>query len=133
MDKHVTAVAALFIAFGVLGVFVGLVLIVALVGGGFVSGDREAMGIITIVAPMVAGPIVLLGAAKIVGGAALLQRRPWARVLVLMLGFVSLLMIPIGTIYGAYAIWVLMKDDTVRLLAATPAVEPLAPSEDAAH
>jgi hypothetical protein len=62
----------------------------------------------------------LLEALKIVGGIALLRRQPWARILVLILSFLSLIMIPIGTAYGIYAIWVLMKDDTVRLLATPP-------------
>jgi len=69
----------------------------------------------------------LIAATKIVGGVALLQRRPWARILVLILSFPTLLIIPIGTAYGAYAIWVLMKDDTVRLLTSTVDVDQLAP------
>ena len=127
MDKHVTAVAALFIAFGVLGVFFSLLLFLALVGGGIASGDEEAMGILNILGPLLAGPFLLIAATKIVGGVALLQRRPWARILVLILSFPTLLIIPIGTAYGAYAIWVLMKDDTVRLLTSTVDVDQLAP------
>jgi len=127
MDKHVTAVAALFIAFGILGVFFSLLLFLALVGGGIASGDEETMGILNILGPLLAGPFLLIAATKIVGGVALLQRRPWARILVLILSFPTLLIIPIGTAYGAYAIWVLMKDDTVRLLTSTVDVDQLAP------
>jgi hypothetical protein len=121
MDKHVTAVGAIFIAFGALGVCVALIILVAVVGGGLLSGDEEAMWITSIVGLSIAGPLLLIEPLKIVGGIALLQRRPWARILVLILSFLSLLMIPIGTAYGIYAIWVLMNDDTVRLLAAADA------------
>ena len=121
MDKHVTAVAALFIAFGALGVFLGLIILVAIVGGGFASGDEEARLITGIIGPAVAGPLLLFAALQVVGGLALLQKRPWARILVLILSFLSLLIIPIGTAYGIYAIWVLMNDDTVRLFAAADA------------
>ncbi len=117
MDKHVTAVAALFIAFGTLGVIVALIILVAVVGGGLLSGDEEAIWITSIVGLSIAGPLLLIEPLKIVGGLALLQRRPWARILVLILSFLSLIMFPIGTAYGIYAIWVLMKDDTVRLFA----------------
>ncbi len=117
MDKHVTAVAAIFIAFGALGVCVALIILVAVVGGGLLSGDEEAIWITSIVGLSIAGPLLLIEPLKIVGGIALLQRRPWARILVLILSFLSLIMFPFGTAYGVYAIWVLMKDDTVRLLA----------------
>jgi hypothetical protein len=121
MDKHVTAVAAIFIAFGSLGVFFALVILVAIVGGGLASGDGEAMFITSIVGPAIAGPFLLFEGAKVVAGIALLQRRRWARILVLVLSFLSLILIPIGTAYGIYAIWVLMNDETVRLLEAADA------------
>ncbi len=119
MDKHVTAVAALFIAFGALGVFLALIILVAAVALGLAQTDDEAIWIFSILMPAMAVFILLTAAAKIVGGIALLQRRPWARILVLILSFLSLPWFPIGTAYGIYAIWVLMKDDTVRLLAPT--------------
>lgn len=123
MDKHITAVGALFIAFGALGLFLALIVLVAVVGGGLISGDEAAIAITSIVGISIAGPFLLIEALKVVGGIALLQRRPWARILVLVLSFVSLIMTPIGAAYGIYAIWVLMKDDTVRLLA-TPSDAP---------
>ncbi len=132
MEKHVTAVAALFIAFGVLGGLLALIILVAIVGGGIASGDRETIGIVSIVGPAVAGPFLLLAATKVVGGIGLLQKRPWARILVLIVSFPSLLLFPIGTAYGIYAIWVLTKDETVQLLAPTPDAEQLAPPEVAA-
>ena len=120
MDKHITAVGAIFIGFGALGVFAALIILVAVVGGGLLSGDEQAIAITSIVGLSIAGPFLLLEALKIVGGIALLWRQPWARILVLILSFLSLIMIPIGTAYGIYAIWVLMKDDTVRLLVTPP-------------
>ena len=117
MDKHVTAVGVLFIAFGAQGVFVALVVFAAIAGGGLLSGDADAMRITSVVALSIAGPFLLIEAAKVVGGIALLQRRTWARTMVLILAFLSLIMFPIGSAYGIYSIWVLMKDDTARLLA----------------
>ena len=74
MDKHITAVAALFIAFGVLGVFLALIVLVAVVGGGLASGDRDAIWITGIVGPAVAVPFLLFGALEIVGGMVRLTR-----------------------------------------------------------
>ena len=109
MDKHVTSVGVLFIAFGAQGVFLALIGIVAVILSG--------VEIVTVVGLSIALPFLLVEALKIAGGIALLQHRPWARVLVLVLSFLSLIHIPIGTAYSIYAIWVLMKADTVRLLA----------------
>ena len=117
MDKHVTAVGVLFIAFGAQGVLIALIVLVAVVGGGLLSGDETAMWITSVVGLSISVPLLLIETLKIVGGIGLLQQRPWARILVLILSFPSLILFPIGTIYGIYAIWVLMKDDTVRLLA----------------
>ena len=57
----------------------------------------------------VIGIFVLAKAAiGFIAGWGLMQREPWARVLALMLGFISLFNIPFGTIVGAYTLWVLL-------------------------
>ena len=118
MDKHVTSVGMLFIFFGAQGVFLSLVFLVAISAGARLSGDEAAASIMNVVGLTMVIPFLLIEALKIAGGIALLKRRPWARIPVLILSFISLFIVPpIGTAYGIYAIWVLMKDDTVRLLA----------------
>jgi len=52
--------------------------------------------------------ILLRGVAGIAAGIGLLQRAPWARILALVMGFISLLSIPFGTALGIYTIWVLL-------------------------
>ena len=44
----------------------------------------------------------------------LLQRAPWARVLVLVMAFVSLINMPLGTALGIYTLWVLLADNGQR-------------------
>ena len=41
----------------------------------------------------------------------LLERQGWARPLTLVLGFLSLILIPFGTALGIYTIWVLLSGD----------------------
>ncbi len=63
------------------------------------------------VAPLVSfiGWIILIrGGAGIVAGIGLLQRAPWARILALVMGFLSLISFPFGTALGIYTIWVLL-------------------------
>jgi hypothetical protein len=52
--------------------------------------------------------ILVKAAAGFIAGWGLLQREPWARVLALVLGFISLFNIPFGTAVGIYTMWVLL-------------------------
>jgi hypothetical protein len=48
------------------------------------------------------------GAFGIAAGWGLIQRRPWARMLAIVLGCVSLIDMPLGTALGIYTLWVLL-------------------------
>jgi hypothetical protein len=53
-------------------------------------------------------------------GWGLLQREGWARIVALVVGFVALLNVPIGTALGIYTLWVLLpreSDDEYKALA----------------
>jgi hypothetical protein len=55
------------------------------------------------------GALVLAkGAAGFLAGWGLLQREPWARILTIVLAFLSLINIPFGTALGIYTLWVLL-------------------------
>jgi hypothetical protein len=120
MEKHVTVLGILYIAFSALGLLLAVIIFTAIVGGGMISGDSEAMTITAVVGPAVALFFVLLSAPGLIGGIYLLKHRPWARILVLVLGFINLIEIPIGTALGIYTIWVLFKNETVDLFTPSP-------------
>jgi hypothetical protein len=123
MEKHVTVLGILYIAFSALGLLLAIIIFTTVVGGGIISGDSEAIAITSIVGPAVALFFVLLSAPGLIGGIYLLKHRPWARILVLVLGFINLIEIPIGTALGIYTIWVLFKDETVDLFTSSPAAQ----------
>ena len=52
--------------------------------------------------------ILAAGAVGIVAAWGLLERRPWARMLAIVLGFLNLLDMPFGTGLGIYTLWVLL-------------------------
>jgi hypothetical protein len=115
MEKHVTLVAALNIGFGFLGVFIAVIVFTAVVGGGLISGDPEAITITSIVGTIVAGFFLITSLPEIIGGFGLLKRRPWARIVILIIACLDLLWIPIGTAIGIYELWVLLNDDAAKL------------------
>ena len=58
----------------------------------------------------------MLAIPGIIAGIGLVQRRPWARVLALVVGAIGLLDIPVGTALGIYTFWVLMRDEAIDFL-----------------
>jgi hypothetical protein len=111
MRSHVTVVAAIRIGFGALGILIAMLALVAIVGGGLISGDPDARAITAVVGPAVALFLVLLPMLGAIGGIGLLKGKPWARILVLILALLDLFNVPFGTIIGIYTIWVLMHAD----------------------
>lgn len=55
------------------------------------------------------------GGAHVGVGLSLRRRRRWARLAALLLGTVDLLLVPYGTLLGAYALWTLLREDGRRL------------------
>lgn len=124
VSRHIQILAVLWLAASALNLIGGAVLFV--LGGtlfgrlghigpsgavpGFLHGLFFALGIL----------VLLKALAGFAAGWGLLERQPWARTLTLVLGFVSLLNIPLGTALGIYTIWVLLApqaDEEYRRLA----------------
>ena len=124
VSRHIQTLAVLWLAASALNLIGGAVLFVL---GGTLFGRFGHIGP-NGVAPgflhglfYVLGMLVLLKAlAGFAAGWGLLERQPWARTLTLVLGFVSLLNLPLGTALGIYTIWVLLApqaDEEYRRLA----------------
>jgi hypothetical protein len=61
------------------------------------------------------GTLILLKAvAGFVAGWGLLRREPWARMLTIVLAFLELFHIPLGTALGIYSLWVLLPARSER-------------------
>ena len=60
---------------------------------------------------LIAGFCFVFSLPGVLAGYGLLKYRPWARILTLILCFLNLLNIPLGTILGAYGLWVLLSSE----------------------
>jgi hypothetical protein len=110
MRQQVPIVAWLNIAGSVLLLLIALFLVMLLPGIGALSGDREALGILTIVGISVGTFMGVLGLPGLIAGIGLLRRRNWGRILAIIVGFLNLINFPIGTVIGGYSLWVLFQD-----------------------
>ena len=128
MEKHIQVVGILNITYRALLVFASFLLFaIAAFFGRFMSmlmrmGQLEArdvpyelLDIIPVVLVIIAVAMFVVSVVGIVAGIGVLKRRPWGRVLMLVISFLNLLRVPVGTALGAYSIWVLLNDETIRL------------------
>ncbi len=115
MKEHITILGALHIAYNILGIFVGIIILVVVLGSGLVSQDPDAIAILTPVAIIGSMFFFVISLPGIIGGIGLLKRKPWARILTLVVGCINLLNIPVGTALGIYTIWVLTNDEVVTV------------------
>lgn len=123
MERHVHLLGVLWLVLGVLTALgcIAIFIVAHVIFGPNGVATQEG-------APLFLRPLLLLvsvlvlvkAAAAFLAGLGLLQRQPWARVLALVLGFISLLNVPFGTALGIYTIWVLLganADERYRRLA----------------
>jgi len=125
MDTHVKVLASIQIAMGVLGLMgAGILLLVFSGAAGIVSASNEpdaqvALPFIGITGMALVTFLVALSLPGIIVGIGLFRLRPWARIAGIVLCLLSLMMIPFGTLLGAYGLWVLFAGETEKLF--TPA------------
>ena len=114
MDRHIVLLGSLHIAYGGLGLLASFVVLFGVVGGGWLSQDPEAIRITSYVGTVVSAFLFAVFLPQVLGGIFLLQRRSWARILIIVIGAVNLVNIPIGTALGVYTIWVLTGTEASR-------------------
>lgn len=120
MMAHVDFVGVLFIVWGLLTTLVGVSTLALGVGAiamiARAGGRGEvAAGLTAAIFTTLAIIAIVWGAAHVIVGVPLRQRRPWARHVALMLGSVDLVLLPYGTALGAYALWVLLNEGAKTL------------------
>ncbi len=112
--EHVRLLGILWIAYSALQVLgAGLMLMAARI---FLRGDihiqngpsPEFLHLLLPIVSFIAWLLLVKAAAGFVAGWGLLQREQWARVLALVVGFIALLNVPLGTALGIYTLWVLL-------------------------
>lgn len=127
VQEHIRLLGILWMAYSALHVVAGAVLIVVahtIFGNAFHIPNGPPPEVTQWLRPLLEffGYLILAkSAAGFIAGWGLLQRESWARVVALVVGFVSLLNVPLGTALGIYTLWVLLpsqSDDEYKTLSA---------------
>ena len=124
LELHVPVVGWVLMIGHALFLLIGVFVFVLLTGIGTVSRDPEAMFVLGIVGTSVALLLCGLALPGLVAGYGLLRRRSWARVLALVVAVLGLFNVPVGTLIGAYAIWVLLQQAADDYFTSRPPVHP---------
>jgi hypothetical protein len=123
LQRHVHLLGILWIAYSAVHLLGGAVLMIV-ANTVFGHEGRFETGAPAFLQPLLAtiGVFLLIKAALgIAAGWGLMQHVDWARVLTIVLAFLSLFDMPFGTALGIYSLWVLLSqgaDDEYRALAA---------------
>lgn len=112
MRTHIKVIAIVNIVLSALGLLsVAGVLLGGLLGsvgsgsiGGFLGG---LLG--TAIATIIGGAVAVFG---LIAGFGLLNHKGWARIVAIVVSIFRLFAFPIGTVFGAYSLWVLFNAET---------------------
>jgi hypothetical protein len=124
VETHVRILATIRIVFGILGLIAAMVVflifggVAAIVGAAGASHDSDALiaiPILGIIGTAIVLLIVILSVPSLIAGIGLLNFRPWARILTLIISAIDLLNVPIGTAIGVYGLWALLSPESERL------------------
>lgn len=112
MAHHVHLLGVLWLVLGVLTALGGLALLVVaniIFGQRGIAIENGAPSFIRPLLSIIGCAILAKAAVSFIAGIGLLQRQPWARVLAIVLGVISLLNVPFGTALGIYTLWALLS------------------------
>jgi hypothetical protein len=122
MRSHVRALAVLEIAFGVIGVVIGLGVllffggIAALVGFTDPTDGKEiAIPVLGVIGALSFLVMTLVSLPELLAGIGLWKERQWGRILSLIVLAFNLLNFPFGTALGVYGFWVLLSSEGAAL------------------
>ena len=119
METHVNVIAILWIISGIFGLFLAFGILLLFLGISFIPDiGSEAPVILRIIGIWGSIFIAVLAAPEIIAGIGLLKKKEWGRIMTLVVSFLNLIWFPFWTALGVYSIVVLLKDETVQLFRA---------------
>ena len=114
-QKHITILAVFYIGLSLVGLAISISLFLLLSGIGIAVDEPIALRILVSIGTAFLCLSSIASIPSLIAGIGLLARRSWGRILALILAVFKLFNIPIGTVVGVYAFWVLMQDEVEEI------------------
>ncbi|HUA13944.1 MAG TPA: zinc ribbon domain-containing protein [Verrucomicrobiae bacterium] len=119
VQQHIHLLSILWLAFSALNAVGGLILLV-LANTLFMhlhemgAPQEVPTGFLSSLVTTIGALVLAKAAIGFFAGWGLLQHESWARVVILVLAFISLIHVPFGTALGVYTLWVLLPHEAQR-------------------
>jgi hypothetical protein len=117
LQQHVTVLGWLHVLSNAIFLVVGVFVFMLLTGIGAATGDPAGARVLGLVGTAVGLLLVALGVPGMLAGYGLITRRPWARLLAIVVGILGLINVPIGTAIGIYTLLVLTQPAAIEFFA----------------
>jgi uncharacterized membrane protein (UPF0136 family) len=121
MATHIKVLAWLHIVFGLFGALAAVAILGGTMFGAAFAGSLTGSLIAGVTGGFISIFVGAMAALQLIAGWGLLQRKPWARILTIVLGVISLIRFPWGTALGIYTLWVLLSKDGAAQFGVTSA------------
>ncbi len=116
MKTHIELLGLIDIVSGVLCGLIGLALFAFFFVLAPITGDPTGAFVLMAIAVFVGGVLLLPAIPTLIAGIGLLQHKPWARILALIVGVFAFFNFPLGTVIALYTFWVLMDSEAAKIL-----------------
>ena len=128
MKDHVKVIGILWVVFGAFCLALAFFALLFFFGVAQIPNVEDVSpGILRLIGIIASSFLGLIAFPQIIGGLGLVRHKEWARILVLVLSFLSLVHVPFGTALGIYSMVILFNRETVQLFqgaAPAPAAPP---------
>lgn len=112
LENHLRTLGVLWMVLGGLFLIPAVGLIIFGSSARLILHRQEALpGLFPVLISVAGASLLILAAGGICVGLGLMQRQPWARIVAIILGVLSLFHFPLGTALGVYTLWVLLADE----------------------
>ncbi len=115
-SKHLTLLSILFITFDSMQFLVGLGFLKGFSLIGNLINNSTASLVLSYLGTGIGTLLLVLSIPGIITGIGLMLRKPWSRIMALILCAIKLFNIPFGTAFGVYGIWLLMQNESIESL-----------------
>jgi len=121
MQDHVKVIGILWVIFGAFCLCLAFFAFLFFFGVAQIPNVEDVgPGVLRVIGLVISSFLALIGLPQIIGGLGLIQHKEWARILMLVVSFISLPHVPFGTALGVYSMIILFNPETVRLFQAPP-------------
>lgn len=128
MEDHVKIIGILWVILGAFWLCLAAFALLVFLGVAMIPNVGDISPSILRLIGIIAGSFMgLLGLPQIIGGLGLINHKEWARILILVLAFLSLIHVPFGTALGIYTMIVLFNRETVGLFQGPAPAAPAPP------